>query len=171
MGPWIKKKPKSHLGILKEEKDQKWIHSFQVSLRDWEKERAKRSFHFPEKRIAARGRNFQGKAWHRNRGKEGSIKYITYRPYRTDLARVSRQQQVWAHGIRGKRSAFNFWVAVQAVRAVQFVQQTWHGFLWPYSRNKCRPYSVLTSEKWVWGLACVLGDLSVNSLIRKARKS
>jgi hypothetical protein len=34
VSPWIKKKSKSHLGILKEEKDQMRSHSFQERLRD-----------------------------------------------------------------------------------------------------------------------------------------
>ena len=53
-----KKKPKSHLGILKEEKDQKRVYSFHESLREGERAREE-GFHFPEKESSKKGTNFE----------------------------------------------------------------------------------------------------------------
>ena len=83
VSPWIKKKPKSHLGIIKEEKDQKGNSFFP---REIEREQEKRKFPFSGEEIAAeKWHEFQGKARARilrqSAGKEN--------PYCTDL--------VWTH--------------------------------------------------------------------------
>ena len=74
MSPWIKRKPKSHLGILKEEKDQKRIHSFQERLRE-SKRRRKFPF-FWEERAAKKWHEFQGNAGHEFQGSQQRRKSV-----------------------------------------------------------------------------------------------
>jgi hypothetical protein len=82
VSPWIKKKPKSHLGILKEEKDQKGNSFFP---REIEREQEKRKFLFSGEEIAA-------EKWHEFQGKSKGMDFeATSReenPYCTDFVRL-----------------------------------------------------------------------------------
>ena len=75
-----KRKPKSHLGILKEEKDQMRSHSFQERLRDWERAwEGEVSIFSEEERAAKKWHEFQGKAGHGFRGKSAARRIRTVR--------------------------------------------------------------------------------------------
>jgi hypothetical protein len=79
VSPWIKRKPKSHLGILKEEKRPKEKSFFPREIERLRESKRRESFHFSGEEIAA-------EKWHESQGKSKG----------TDFEAASRKENLYS---------------------------------------------------------------------------
>jgi hypothetical protein len=152
VSPWIKKKPKSHLGILKEEKDQKSIQFFPREIERLRESKRRESFYFSEKRKQQRrGTNSKAKLGHGFRGNQQKKRIRTIRIwygriYCTCSGRTAAQKPRKTgafnspYGLYGRRTAaFNFGHIFQqnrttfnavTVRTVRLSKHRFRGGCW-----------------------------------------